>query len=82
MGVVKAANFAGILTGFSGQVVRWWASALFITLAQYPEDAYDSITQVELSSVCGKACGNPGTIIHDEEFCLAAREYIICSMHT
>ena len=28
MGVVQAANFAGTLTGFSGQVVRRWASAL------------------------------------------------------
>ena len=36
MRVVQAANFAGILTGFSGQVVRRWASALFATLAQYP----------------------------------------------
>lgn len=31
MGVVQAANFAGVLTGFSGQVVRR-ASALFTTL--------------------------------------------------
>ena len=80
MGDVKAANFTGILTGFSGQLVRRWASALFITLAQYPgslEDVDNSFIQVKLSSEHGKACGNPRAIIHDEEFCLAAREYNI-----
>ena len=79
MGVVQAANFAGILTGYSGQVVRRWASALFATLAQYPgslDDVDDSFIELELSSERGKACGNPAAIIHDEEFCLAVREYI------
>ena len=79
VGVVQAANFAGTLTGFSGQVVRRWASALFATLAQYPgslDDVDDSFIELELSSERGKACGNPTAIIHDEEFCLAAREYI------
>ena len=74
MGVVQAANFAGTLTGFSGQVV--W---LFVTLAQYPgslDDVDDSFIELELSSERGKACGNTAAIIHDEEFCLAAREYI------
>ena len=79
MGVVQAANFAGTLTGFSGQVVRRWASALFVTLAQYPgslDDVDNSFIELELSSERGKACGNPTAIIHDEEFCLAAREHI------
>ena len=79
IGVVQAANFAGILTGFSGQVIRRWASALFVTLAQYPaslDDVDDNFIELELSSERGKACGNPAAIIHDEGFCLAAREYI------
>ena len=36
-----------LLTGFSGQVVRQWPSALFITLTQYPgslEDIDDSFS--------------------------------------
>ena len=32
MEVVKAASFAGIRTGFSGQVVRWWTSALLLNI--------------------------------------------------
>ena len=82
MGVVQAANFAGTLTGFSGQVVWRWASALFVTLAQYPgslDDVDDSFIELEFSSECGKACGNAAAIIHDEEFCLAAQEYYIRS---
>ena len=31
---------------------------------------------MELTSERGKACGNPTAIIHDVEFCIAAREYI------
>ena len=31
MGVVQAASFAGTLTGFSGQVVRQWASTLILS---------------------------------------------------
>ncbi len=49
MGVGQVANFAGTLTGFSGQVVRR-ASALFITLAQYPgilDDVDDSLIELE-----------------------------------
>ena len=79
MGVVKAANFADTLTGFSGQVVRRWASAFFVTLTEYPgslDDVDDSFIEMELMSERGKACGNPTAIIHDEEFCLAAREHI------
>ena len=78
MGVVQVANFAGIVTGFSGQVVQRWAFALFATLAQYPaslDDVDDSIIELELSSEREKACSNPAAIIHDE-FCLAEREYI------
>ena len=79
MGVVQAASFAGTLTGFSGQVVRQWASTLFVTHAQYPgslDEIDDSFKELELSSERGKACGNPTSIIHDEGFCSAVREYI------
>ena len=75
MGVVKAANFAGTLTGFSGQVVRRWVSAF----TEYPrslDDVDDSFIEMELTSERGKACGNPTATIHDEEFCLAAREHV------
>lgn len=74
MEVVQAANFAGNLTG---QIVRRWASALFVTLAEYPGDVGDSFIELELSSEHRKACGNRAPIIHDEEFGLAARIYPI-----
>ena len=79
MGVVKAGNFAGTLTGFSGQIVRRWASAFFVTLTEYPgslDDVDDSFIEMELTSERGKACGNPTAIIRDKEFYLAAREHI------
>ena len=39
------------------------------------DDIDDSFIESELSSEHGNTCGNPAAIIHDEEFCLAAREY-------
>ena len=50
-----------------------------VTLAQYSgslDDVDDGFIELELSSDRVKACGNPTSIIHDEEFSLAAREYI------
>ena len=78
MRVVKAANFAGTVTGFSGQIVQYWASAFFVTLAEYPgslDNVDDNFIEIELTSERGKACGPTG-IIHDEEFCLTAREHV------
>jgi hypothetical protein len=79
LGVVQAADFAGTLTGFSGQVVRRWASAFFVTLAQYPgslDDVDDSFIEVELTSEHGRPVVIQHPLLFMMKFCLAARECI------
>ena len=78
-GIVDAAKFAAATTGFSQEVVQRWAYSYFTALAQYPGSLNDldlEFIQTELSSERGKACGNPDTILHNEEFQLSARKYI------
>ena len=78
-GILEAANFAAAATGFSQEVVRRWAFAYFCTLSQYPgslEDIDSEYVEMELSSERGKACGNVTSLLHDEDFQLAARSYI------
>ena len=79
MGIIEAAKLAASATGFSHEVVRRWAFAFFCTLSQYPgslEDIDSEYISMELSSDRGKACGNATSILHDEEFQLAARSYV------
>ena len=79
MGIVEAAKFAASCTGFSQEVVRRWAFVYFCTLSQHPgslEDVDIDYVGMELSSERGKACGNATSILHDENFQLAARSYV------
>ena len=79
MGIVEAAKFAASCTGFSQEVVRRWAFVYFCTLSQHPgslEDVDIDYVGMELSSERGKACGNAASILHDENFQLAARSYV------
>lgn len=78
-GILEAANFAASANGFSQEIVHRWAFAYFCTLSQYPgslEDIDNEYVEMELSSERGKACGNATSLLHDEDFQLAACSYI------
>ena len=77
MNIVEAAEFAAQVCGHSGQTVRRWAFSFFTSISAYSclEDVDDDFISEELSSERG-ASSVKDTIIHNEDFKLAARSFV------
>ncbi len=74
----SATRRAADVTGFNYEVIRRWASSFFTNVAllnQPAEDIEDDIIEHELSSQRGR-CLNQASLINDEAFKLAAREFV------
>ena len=72
--ILTAAKFA---TGVSAYTVNKLATASYTSVAGMSVDDIDNeMMNILLASDRGKACKNPWSPIHDEEFCIKAREFI------
>ena len=75
-----AARVASDYTQFSEHTVHKWASSYFTGLYNVfqasPEDISDETIESELSSERGTFHSNPSSLIHDEQFQMAARTYV------
>ena len=79
LGILGAAQRVSDVTGVSAYTVRKWASLYYLALIGTPPDDIDNKMVGDLlSSEKGKHCGNAGSILHDEEFRLSAREFVHC----
>ena len=75
--LLTAAQFAADVTGVSAYTVKKWAAAFYTSVGGMSVDDIDNeMLNTLLSSERGKACKNPWSLIHDEEFCIKAREFI------
>lgn len=77
MSILQAAQYASDVTGVSVYTARKWVATYYLSLVEVrPDDIDREFIDDLLSSERGRYCGNPGSIIHDEEFHLQAREYV------
>ena len=77
LGIVEAASQAADVTGVSAYTVRKWASQYYMSLIDVAPESIDHDVIVDLlSSERGRGSKLAGSLLTDEEFCLAAREYI------
>lgn len=75
--ILTAAKFASDVTGVSAYTVNKWAAEFYTSLVGMSADDIDNeIMATLLASEKGKACKNPWSPIHDEEFRIKAREFI------
>ena len=75
--IVEAANRAADCCGLNGQTVRRWASAFATNTSTSPlHDMTDEDVTDILSSGRGHHDSHPANLLQDENFCLAAREYV------
>ena len=75
MNIVEAAEFAAQVCGHSGQMVSRWAFFTSISAYYCLEDVDNDFISEELSSEHG-ASSVKDTIIHNEDFKLAARSFL------
>ena len=75
--IMEAAELAAQVCGYSSERVRKWAFALFTSMAAHSnlDGIDDEFVELKLSSDCGKASVHD-SLIHSEEFKLAARTYV------
>lgn len=73
--VVNAANWAASCCGFNAEAVRRWASAFATSTCSVTDMTDDSIQDI-LSSKRGYHDNHTASLIHDESFSLAARQYV------
>ena len=75
--ILTAAKFASDVTGVSAYTVNKWAAEFYTSLVGMSADDIDNeMMATLLASEKGKACKNPWSPIHDEEFRIKAREFI------
>ena len=80
--ITEASQIASDCTQFSPEVVRRWALSFFIELQEMhmiqvsPENVTDELIEDQLSSERGHRHTCPSSLIHDENFQLAARSYV------
>ena len=74
----EAAQHAADCSGFSDVTIRQWASAFVTALTTCSEDdmSYDECIEEFLSSNRGGHDNHAYSLLHDEDFCLAARTYV------
>ncbi len=77
MSILQAAQYAADVTGISVYTARKWVATYYLSLVGVtPDDIDREFMDDLLSSERGRSCGNPGSIVHDEEFRLCAREFV------
>ena len=78
--ITSAAQTASECTQFSPETVRRWATSYFIELYDLfetsPENVTDEVIEEELSSERGHSHSSPSSLIHEEDFQLAARTFV------
>ena len=75
--ILEAANRAADCCGFSSKTVRKWASSYIIsTCTLSPDDITDEFITGQLSSNRGDHDTHTGSLLHDEDFQLAARTFV------
>ena len=72
----EAASQAADCCGFSSKTVRQWASSFVIAYTSSPDNITDNFTTEQLSSKRGHRDTHIGTLLHDEDFQLAARSFV------
>lgn len=76
-GVVDAANRATECCGFNAEALRRWFRAFSSTTSSCSlENMTDKNITTVLSSRCGQHDNHAASLVNDERFCLAAREYV------
>ena len=76
-GILEAANRAAACCGFNAEIVRRWESAFATNTSTCPlDDMYDECITDILSSGRGHHDNHAASLLQDEYFCLAAREYV------
>ena len=78
--ITEASQIASNCTQFSQAVVHRWAMSFFVELQEMiqvtPENVTDELIEDQLSSERGHRHTCPSSLIHDENFRLAARSYV------
>ena len=78
--ITEASQISSDCTQFSPAVVRKWAMSFFIELQEMiqvsPENVTDELIEDQLLSERGHKHTCPSSLIHDENFRLAARSYV------
>ena len=75
--ILQAAQCAADVCGVAVYTARKWVATYYLLLIGVNMDDVDQdFINDLLSSERGRACGNPNSLIHDEEFRLHARDYI------
>ena len=75
--ILEAANRAADCCGFSSKTVRKWASSYIIsTCTMSSDDITDEFITGQLSSNRGDHDTHTGSLLHDEDFQLAARTFV------
>ena len=77
LGIVEAASRVADVTGVSAYTVRKWASQYYMSLVDVsPESIDHDVMEDLLSSERGRNTKLAGSLLNDDDFCLAAGQYI------
>ena len=76
LGIIEAASRASDVTGVSAYTIRKWASHYYMSVDVAPESIDHDMMADLLSSERGRGSKLAGSLLTDEEFRLAAREYV------
>ncbi len=77
MSILQAAQYATDVSGVAIYTARKWVATYYLSLAGVrPDDIDREFMDDLLSTERGRSCGNLGSILHDEEFRLLAREFV------
>lgn len=77
MSILQAAQYAEDVTGVAVYTARKWVATYYLPLVGVrPDDIDREFMDDLLFSERGRSCGNPGSILHDEEFRLLAQEFV------
>ena len=74
---MEASQMAADVVGCSAYSARKWAAEFLLSILPLtPEDLDDEYVELLLTSNRGLACKHLHSLIHDEQFCISAREYV------
>ena len=77
MSILQAAQCSADVCGVTAYTARKWVATYYLSLIGINLDNVDwDFLNDLLSSEKGRACGNPNSLLHDEEFRLHARNHI------
>ena len=76
LGIIEAASRASDVTGVSAYSIRKWASHYYMSVDVAPESIDHDMMVDLLSSERGRGSKLAGSLLTDEDFRLAAREYV------